>query len=186
MTFCGGAPLVTKPLAPAWIIASKISRLSCIERPITRTFGCCRCNRRVASMPFSRGIVTSMRTTSGARLSARSIASSPSDAWPTTSISEHVASSATSPARTMRWSSAIRTRRGRRGTDADCAGPARLAGAGPGASMDVADGLALAPDGLPLSRAPNSWSRTDLRHRGEPGDQPIRIAAFGTRSSISP
>jgi hypothetical protein len=55
---------------------------------------------RVASIPSTFGIERSIRTTSGLVPAASSIASAPSDAPPTTSMSSAVARSLSRPART--------------------------------------------------------------------------------------
>ena len=66
--------------------------------------------RRVASIPFSLGMRTSISTTSGAVSPARSTASSPSPASPTTSRSGSALRISRKPALTSAWSSASRTR----------------------------------------------------------------------------
>src|SRR5678816_4080872 len=64
---------------------------------------------RVASTPPMRGMLTSMRITSGINVLVFSTASIPSWASPTTLISSFVLRIAARPSRTTRWSSAIRT-----------------------------------------------------------------------------
>src|SRR5215217_936374 len=64
----------------------------------------------VASKPSALGMRTSIKTRSGLRLRQASMACRPSSTSPTTSRSGSVASTALSPSRTRRWSSAMRTR----------------------------------------------------------------------------
>ncbi len=66
--------------------------------------------RRVASMPSSRGIAMSITTTSGEVSATTWRASTPSAAVPTTSIPSSAPSRATSPSRTIWWSSTTMTR----------------------------------------------------------------------------
>src|SRR6266540_1801660 len=65
--------------------------------------------RRVASMPSTSGIRTSMRTTSGRRRRASSTASRPFAASPATSMSSSASRIMRKPARTSAWSSTIKT-----------------------------------------------------------------------------
>ena len=67
---------------------------------------------RVASMPLTRGIRTSISTTSGANSSDLVIASSPSSASATTSMPSSDSRTMLRPRRNSAWSSAIRTRIG--------------------------------------------------------------------------
>ena len=64
----------------------------------------------MASMPFTFGIPRSIRITSGCNLAASRIASSPSVASPTTSMSEAESKSARNPSRKCGWSSAMSRR----------------------------------------------------------------------------
>ena len=66
----------------------------------------------VACSPSIRGIRMSISTTSGCSATARSIASTPSAASPTTSMPPAVPMITRNPVRTRRWSSAIRSRIG--------------------------------------------------------------------------
>src|SRR5437867_7908509 len=79
-------------------------------RASTRARGAEREIRRVASMPFSSGIATSMTTTSGSKRSASSTASRPVPASPTTSMSCCESSISRKPCRTIAWSSANKIR----------------------------------------------------------------------------
>src|SRR4051812_20801213 len=79
---------------------------------MTRAAGRTSASRRVASMPSTRGMRRSMRTTSAARATASRTASSPSAAVPTTSMPGSSPRSISSPSRTTRWSSASSTRIG--------------------------------------------------------------------------
>src|SRR5579871_3664423 len=65
---------------------------------------------RAASMPLTRGMRTSMSTTSGASSCAFAMASSPFSASATTSMFSSVPSTTYSPRRNRAWSSAMRTR----------------------------------------------------------------------------
>src|ERR1700694_5969702 len=65
---------------------------------------------RVASMPSTPGIRTSIRTTSGRSVRTASIAADPSPASPTTSRSGCASRIMRKPARTKAWSSTIKTR----------------------------------------------------------------------------
>src|ERR1035437_1234114 len=77
---------------------------------ITRACGTDDARRRVASMPFSSGMLTSITTTSGRSCSARSTASRPLAASPTISMSASAARIILKPWRTTAWSSARRMR----------------------------------------------------------------------------
>ena len=78
------------------------SSSSNMVRTTTPTSGSTSRKRRVASMPFRSGICMSMRITSGLTSVARSTASFPVAASPTTSISGSEPSTARRPSRTMR------------------------------------------------------------------------------------
>src|ERR1700722_9043989 len=74
----------------------------------TRVRGAAATRRRVASIPFSSGMATSITTTSGCSCSASSTASRPLPASPTICISGCVSRIKRKPLRTMAWSSARR------------------------------------------------------------------------------
>ncbi len=76
----------------------------------TRACGAFSAMRRVASMPFSSGMATSITTTSGFSLAASSSASRPFPASPTISISDCSARIIWNPRLTTAWSSASRMR----------------------------------------------------------------------------
>ena len=78
----------------------------------TRVWGVEAASRRVASMPFSSGMLTSITTTSGFSRSANSTASRPLPASPTISMSGCAARIMRKPCRTTAWSSASRIRVG--------------------------------------------------------------------------
>ena len=71
-------------------------------------------SRRVASMPSTRGMRTSMSTTSACSRRATVTASSPSAASPTTTRSGWASTIMANPLRTSSWSSATTTRTGAR------------------------------------------------------------------------
>src|SRR4051812_7292784 len=107
-----------------------------LVRTITRAPGTRSRSARIASMPSRFGMTRSISTTSGFNRSACSIASSPSDASPATSMPSCSARKPRSPSRTTAWSSTTSTRIGssasghlqvdggagpRRGSDAELA-----------------------------------------------------------------
>ena len=66
--------------------------------------------RRVASMPSSLGIRTSITTTSAGRVCSSRVAARPSPASPTTDMSSWASSTIRNPVRTSSWSSTSRIR----------------------------------------------------------------------------
>jgi hypothetical protein len=105
-----GASLSRKPLAPARSALRTASSTSKVVSTRTWQCGTAARTRRVASMPSSRGIRTSMSTTSGWSCLAMATAWTPSVASPTTSMSGWAARIMANPSRTSSWSSATRTR----------------------------------------------------------------------------
>src|SRR5690606_32673583 len=89
--------------------SASTSASACIVSMITRGPSSMRAMARVASTPSISGIDTSMRTTSGRSSPARRTASSPFSASPTTSKPSSIIERR-SPSRSMRWSSASRSR----------------------------------------------------------------------------
>src|ERR1019366_3869133 len=79
-------------------------------RASTRAWGLAAVRRRVASMPLSSGMATSITTISGRSSAARSTASRPLPASPTISMSAWAARIILKPWRTTAWSSANRMR----------------------------------------------------------------------------
>src|SRR5580704_4734847 len=106
-----GRLLSAKPLAPArsasktYSSRSKAVRMSTRAPPGARAEVIC----RVASIPSITGIRTSITTTSGARLAARSTACLPSAASPTTCRSFSASISEENAVRSNAWSSTTRT-----------------------------------------------------------------------------
>src|SRR6266849_2256252 len=104
------ADLATYPDAPAASAARRYEGSSCMVRTSTRVCGhACRRRSRVLRPPPP-GMVRSSVSTSGLASRAWRKASYPSAASPTTSMSGWGLMSIRSPARTMAWSSTIRTR----------------------------------------------------------------------------
>src|SRR6266851_1172187 len=92
------------------MVLTTYSSSSCMVRIRTRVSGRASRMRRDASRPFNRGMLTSQTTTSGLVSSALRVASAPSPASPTTSMSPLPFRMPTIPSRTIVWSSATRTR----------------------------------------------------------------------------
>jgi DNA-binding NarL/FixJ family response regulator len=107
----GGACFSRNPLAPASRPSKTYSSRSKVVSSTTRGgFGVSAATRRVASIPLSRGMRTSITTTSGLSSAALLTAASPSGASPATSRSGCVPIIMATPARTTGWSSTTRTR----------------------------------------------------------------------------
>lgn len=106
----GGTSLSMKPLAPAFSPEKAYSSRSKVVRISTFGGSCCAQMRRVASTPSSRGMRTSISTTSTAVDRRISIASAPSPASATTSMSGWAASTIRKPVRSSTWSSTSITR----------------------------------------------------------------------------
>ena len=106
----GRTSLSRNPLAPARRASTTYSSMSNVVSMRTRDRqpGSARM-RRVASMPSTPGIRTSMSTMSGRVDATRLTASAPSSASPTTSRSGSVSRIIRRPRRTSAWSSAMRT-----------------------------------------------------------------------------
>src|SRR5205823_1514020 len=111
VTSCsGGTSLSMKPLAPACSASYTYSSMSKVVSITTFVSIPSRSSRRrVASIPSSSGMRTSMSTTSGRSRCVSSIASRPSEASPTTSMSLSASRIIRNPVRTRSWSSTIRT-----------------------------------------------------------------------------
>src|SRR6266536_1944684 len=107
----GPASLSRKPLAPAWRALKTYTSVSYVVRISTRT--CSRPRVRtislVAWIPSNFGMRMSMSTTSGRVARARSTASAPLAASPTTLMSSSASSSTLNPDRPRTWSSASST-----------------------------------------------------------------------------
>src|SRR5205823_561684 len=104
------ADLATYPDPPAASTARRYEASSCMVRTSTRVCGHA-CRRRSSILrPPPPGIVRSSVNTFGLASQAWHKASCPSAASPTTSMSGWGLMSIRSPARTMAWSSTIRTR----------------------------------------------------------------------------
>src|SRR5439155_9293616 len=104
------ADLATYPNAPPASAALRYEGSSCMVRTSTRVCGhACRRRSRILRPPPP-GMVRSSVSTSGLVAQAWHKASCPSAASPTTSMSGWGLMSIRSPARTMAWSSTIRTR----------------------------------------------------------------------------
>ncbi len=103
------ASLVRYPAAPAERPAMMESSSAKVVRTTTGSVGWRARIARVASTPSMRGMRRSMSTTSGACVAARSRASRPSPARPTTTVSANPPTMVARPSRTTRWSSAMRT-----------------------------------------------------------------------------
>lgn len=110
----GGASLSRNPLAPARNASyTYSSRLNVVTTRTLAGFATpVPANSRVASMPSSTGIRTSITTTSGESRSARSIAARPSPHSPTTSMSGCASMIVAKPVRISAWSSHTSTRTG--------------------------------------------------------------------------
>ena len=107
----GGACFSRNPLAPASRPSKTYSSRSKVVSSTTRGgFGVSAATRLVASIPLSRGMRTSITTTSGLSSAALLTAASPSGASPTTSRSGCVPIIMATPARTTGWSSTTRMR----------------------------------------------------------------------------
>lgn len=106
----GGTSLSMKPLAPALSPEKAYSSRSNVVRMSTLGGSGSAQMRRVASTPSSRGMRTSIRTTSTAVPRRFSIASAPSPASATTSMSGWAASTMRKPVRNSIWSSTSITR----------------------------------------------------------------------------
>jgi hypothetical protein len=105
-----GASFSRNPLAPTRSAANTYSSRSKVVSTSTRGASARSEICRVASMPSTRGMRTSINTTSGFSVRAVATASIPSPASPTTSSSGSDPRIILKPERTSRWSSAIRTR----------------------------------------------------------------------------
>ena len=133
--------LSRKPLAPARSASNTYSSRSKVVRMTTFTGSVTSgpASRRVASMPSTRGMRTSMSTTSARSRRATATASSPSPASPTTVRWGWASTIMENPLRTSSWSSATTTRTGAPSAvmPAAGAGPGTLkppSGAGPTSS----------------------------------------------------
>ncbi len=98
-----------KPLAPARSASYTYSSRSKVVSTSTRAAEPAARMRRVASMPSTSGIRTSINTTSGENLVAALTACSPLAASPTTVMSGSASRIIRKPVRTSDWSSAIST-----------------------------------------------------------------------------
>ena len=101
----GGTSLSRKPLAPAFNAAYAYSSRSNVVSISTRGRSPAAQIWRVASIPSSRGIRTSITTTSVGRDASSRVAVSPSPASPTTDMSSCASSTIRKPVRTSSWSS---------------------------------------------------------------------------------
>src|SRR5579864_6977931 len=123
--------------------STSTSRSACMVRITTWVPGTRSRTWRVASTPSSTGMVTSMRMTSGWSSSARRTASAPSGASPTTS-NPLSSMERRSDSRSIRWSSASRSRTGRsRLSAASLTGSAHLRVLQPAADGRAPPGLGL-------------------------------------------
>src|SRR5680860_219912 len=139
-----GTSLSRYPLAPARTAWNRSDSSSLMVRMTILVLGATSLIAVHASIPDRRGIRMSIRTTSGSSSSARRIASAPSPASPTISMSGSADSTISNPRRYSAWSSATRTRM-----------DSRAAGAGSAS-------IAVPPGGprLPVPAAHHGTART--------------------------
>src|SRR5215207_920505 len=155
----GSTSLSRKPLAPACNASNTYSSRSKVVSMITRTSASFRSEaiRRVASRPSTSGMRMSIRTMSGWSARARSTASAPVEASPTTSMSSARSSSIRKPERTSAWSSASSTRM-----------------------------LTRAPSGSADGRAPENRHRERLRRRSCRRPLPLALASRSGHARLLP
>ncbi len=168
------------PRAPARIAANTVSSSSCIVRTRTATCGAPSTSRRVASIPSSPGMLTSISTTSGWVVPARRIASSPVVASPASSMSGAVPSSDRRPDRNEAWSSATRTRM-RSPPGCRCHVLLAHVAAGPASGSRARTRVPPPACGSTRSSPPSSSARADIDSMPVPATNAGRVAGAVVR-----